>query len=334
MLSKYTGVFLGIGAVLAVIAYRPWRRHLLTPHPYAAALLAFLMFTPVLIWNAQHDWASFRFQFAGRFAGQSFSAASVLSYAGLQFVVATPVIVAAIAWFCARTFAKPRRLFAPRWIIVACFSAPLFAVMAYKSLRYNIHLNWTLPLYLSLLPAVAQLGLAQTRRMRQQLQGFSWHKAILATLLISAGADALAIIYLLVLQPHVQWISALRPWAQIAANVQTIEENLEAETGREPLVIAGGKYRLASELAFYRTPLERKIRASDFTTSQWIVHGSGLGYPYWAEEKRWTNSDCVIVDDNNEIDKFASRFEHFEIKDEISYGRSRYRIAIGRGWRN
>jgi hypothetical protein len=64
------------------------------------------------------------------------------------------------------------------------------------------------------------------------------------------------------------------------------------------------------------------------------VHGSGLGYPYWAEEKRWTNSDCVIVDDNNEIDKFASRFEHFEIKEEISYGRSRYRIAIGRGWRN
>src|SRR6185369_4661226 len=46
MLSKYTGVFLGVGAVLAVIVYRPWRRHLLTPHPYAAALLAFLMFTP------------------------------------------------------------------------------------------------------------------------------------------------------------------------------------------------------------------------------------------------------------------------------------------------
>ena len=57
-----------------------------------------------------------------------------------------------------------RRLLAPRWLLAACFSLPLLAVMSYKSLSCGIRLNWTLPLYLSLLPAIARLGLAQARR--------------------------------------------------------------------------------------------------------------------------------------------------------------------------
>ena len=71
ILSKYTGIFLGLGALLAVVGHQPWRRHLRSVHPYAASLLAFVMFTPVLIWNDRHDWASFRFQFVNRFANEN-----------------------------------------------------------------------------------------------------------------------------------------------------------------------------------------------------------------------------------------------------------------------
>src|SRR4030095_7472342 len=35
MWSKYTGVFLGLGALLAVLGPPPWRRHLRSVHPYA-----------------------------------------------------------------------------------------------------------------------------------------------------------------------------------------------------------------------------------------------------------------------------------------------------------
>ena len=35
-----------------------------TPGPYLAVALASLVMVPVLLWNAQHDWASFRFQLA------------------------------------------------------------------------------------------------------------------------------------------------------------------------------------------------------------------------------------------------------------------------------
>lgn len=62
LLSKYTLGLLGIAALVFVIIdsiARQWMKH---PHPYLAALLALLLFSPVVIWNYQHDWASFAFQ--------------------------------------------------------------------------------------------------------------------------------------------------------------------------------------------------------------------------------------------------------------------------------
>jgi dolichol-phosphate mannosyltransferase len=331
MLSKYTGVFAAVGATLALITYRPWRRQFLSPHPYMACVFAFLMFLPVLIWNANHEWASFRFQFTDRFAGQKFSVSKVLEYLGMQVVVATPVVLGVMIWAGARAW-KKRQMPAPRWIMAGAFSLPLLFMMGYKSLRYEIHLNWTLPLYLSVLPAAVQLGLVQGRRLR--FQTVPWLKATVGTIAICATANILTLIYVLALQPHMQLVSSLRPWKELAKSVEAIEERLEKETGREPLIIGAGKYRLASELAFYRTPFEHSVRASDFTTSQWIAHGAGLGFPYWANEKLWNQSDCVVIDDTNDLQKFAPHFKQFEVADEVQYGKSHYQIAIGRGRRD
>ena len=63
MLSKFTVIML-LPAVLAFALVPDWRRRwLVSPYPWAAALIAVIVFAPVLIWNYQHDWASFRFQF-------------------------------------------------------------------------------------------------------------------------------------------------------------------------------------------------------------------------------------------------------------------------------
>ncbi|MGH7177754.1 MAG: glycosyltransferase family 39 protein, partial [Tepidisphaeraceae bacterium] len=98
MLSKYTGVFLALGGVLAVVGCRPYRRHLLTVHPYLAALLALAIFSPVIVWNAQHDWASFRFQFMDRFAGNRLSWETPPQFVVMQFAVATPILLIGMLW--------------------------------------------------------------------------------------------------------------------------------------------------------------------------------------------------------------------------------------------
>ncbi len=57
--SKYTVVLPGGGLALWLIATREGRLWLHTPWPWSAALVALLLFTPVLSWNAWHGWASF-----------------------------------------------------------------------------------------------------------------------------------------------------------------------------------------------------------------------------------------------------------------------------------
>jgi 4-amino-4-deoxy-L-arabinose transferase-like glycosyltransferase len=63
-LAKLHGIFLLLGTGLFILTSPAHRHWLLSPWPYAAALVAALVFSPVIIWNVQHDWVSFSFQAA------------------------------------------------------------------------------------------------------------------------------------------------------------------------------------------------------------------------------------------------------------------------------
>ncbi len=333
LLSKYTGIFLGLGALLAVIGHQPWRRHLRSVHPYLASVMAFVMFAPVLIWNDRHDWASFRFQFVNRFANETISAASVASFALWQLAIATPFVLAGVVWIYARMLRSRRRLLTARWWLALCFSLPLLLVMSYKSLKYNIHLNWTMPAFLSVFPAVAQAGLNLCRRAGRKFIGRACRRAALGTAAVCLILNLLALAYVLVLQPRTGLLAPLRPWGELAAAVEKVADRLKAESGREPLVVGADKYRMASVLAFYRMPLVSKVRASDFTTSGWILGGEGLGFPYWTEKDKWIGCDCIIVDDSNDLKQFASRFKKFEMAEDVHLNGKTYYVGIGRGLR-
>jgi hypothetical protein len=101
------------------------------------------------------------------------------------------------------------------------------------------------------------------------------------------------------------------------------------------LIIGTDKYRIASVLAFYRTPMEGDVRASNFTTSGWILGSDGLGYPYWTTKDQWIGGDCIVVDDDqNDIKEFASRFNTYEAAGELTLNQRTYYIYIGHGLRN
>jgi len=66
LLSKYPMALVGIAAAVFVLLDGPSRRCVRRPHPYLAMLLAGAIFSPVIVWNALHQWASFAFQTTGR----------------------------------------------------------------------------------------------------------------------------------------------------------------------------------------------------------------------------------------------------------------------------
>src|ERR1700756_2316578 len=59
LLSKYTALFFGPSILIWLISVPKLRRWLLTPWPYVGGLVSLLMFTPVILWNADHHWVSF-----------------------------------------------------------------------------------------------------------------------------------------------------------------------------------------------------------------------------------------------------------------------------------
>ncbi|MEO8883080.1 MAG: glycosyltransferase family 39 protein [Devosia sp.] len=65
-LTKYSGVLLGIGVFLYILSNRSLRPLFRSPHLYIAALLAFVLQLPYIIWNAQNGFASFRFHLEDR----------------------------------------------------------------------------------------------------------------------------------------------------------------------------------------------------------------------------------------------------------------------------
>ena len=105
LLSKFTVVMM-LPAVLAFMLVPDWRlRQLRSPYPWLAALIAIGLFSPVLIWNYQHDWASFRFQAVRAVAVHDFSLRTVGDYVGLQWglvgFVLFPVVLSGLiltAW--------------------------------------------------------------------------------------------------------------------------------------------------------------------------------------------------------------------------------------------
>jgi len=65
LLGKYTMVMIGPVFLIALLTLD--RRALRTPWPYLGGLVALLVLLPNLIWNAQHDWLTLRFQFGHGF---------------------------------------------------------------------------------------------------------------------------------------------------------------------------------------------------------------------------------------------------------------------------
>jgi 4-amino-4-deoxy-L-arabinose transferase-like glycosyltransferase len=100
LLSKFTAIML-LPAVVAFALVPGWRgRWLVSPYPWLAVLIALIVFSPVLIWNAQHDWASFRFQLVRATATHAFSGRTIGDYIGLQFglvgFVLLPVVLSGL----------------------------------------------------------------------------------------------------------------------------------------------------------------------------------------------------------------------------------------------
>ena len=100
------------------------------------------MFSPVLIWNYQHDWASFRFQAVRATAAHEFSLRTVGDYIGLQWglvgFVLLPVVLSALALTAWRGY----RAREPVAILLSTAVIVPFLYFFWKSLTLRVGDTW------------------------------------------------------------------------------------------------------------------------------------------------------------------------------------------------
>jgi 4-amino-4-deoxy-L-arabinose transferase-like glycosyltransferase len=108
LLAKYTAVLL-LPAIGAFVLVPAWRKSQITSaYLWLGAGIALLVFSPVLYWNAVHDWASFRFQLDRPVQVSGWTAKFLLDFIGQQFALAGfvlfPIVLGGTAMLAVRGY--------------------------------------------------------------------------------------------------------------------------------------------------------------------------------------------------------------------------------------
>lgn len=153
--SKYTAIMLWVGLAGFLLTY-PGKRGLMRSYkPYIALLIFLITISPVIIWNFQHDWISFRFQSSDRFTEMDTMGIQIKYFfgnIGTQLFLLLPVLY---IFVLLGVFRQLRQYFASRfrpdynqWFLW-WFSAPLILGFTAISMVYWVKLNWMMPAYIS-----------------------------------------------------------------------------------------------------------------------------------------------------------------------------------------
>jgi dolichol-phosphate mannosyltransferase len=291
------GLALGLGAVSkysigllvpVAMAFMLWdgksRRWWLRWEPYTAALIAVAVFSPVILWNVQHDWASFAFQTSRRLAeNPRFSLHKLIASA---VVLITPTgVLAVIAAFigvkpaAAAAIGAGADALRHRRLLNIAILVPL-AVFALFSLRHEVKLDWTGAPWIAALPVIAA-GMISTDAGLRGLQAWvraAWNPTFAIVLLIyGAGLH-----YLVLGLPGLGYSNhpELVPvgWRELSSRVAAAATASHGHNGNDPLIVGMDRYAIASELAFYG--VERTNVAVE-TSSSHLFGGLGLMYERW-----------------------------------------------------
>ena len=145
LLSKYTALFFGPAILIWLIVVPKLRHWLISPWLYLGGVVALLMFSPVILWNADHHWVSFIKQM-GRARIEDFRPAFLAELIPTQFAFATPAVwilgaMGLYALYQRRAGAMGARVLVNTmfWTIVAYF--------IWHSLHARVEANWFAPVY-------------------------------------------------------------------------------------------------------------------------------------------------------------------------------------------
>jgi dolichol-phosphate mannosyltransferase len=304
LLSKYTAVMLAPSLGLFLLLSPRRRGWLLRPQPWLALAAGLLVFAPVLVWNAQHEWASFLFQSTRTVGQRSAPVKNVFEFWLLQLLILGPIPLVVFGAVALRGVRRRWMTGGDVWNLSLSFFLPLFAVFVLASFKTEVHINWTAPAFLSLVigaAAIFQEGIE--RRLR--LAARYWRVAGWCVVAFAVGAAGLGVSTRVFGIPKALTPSRMAGWRQLAAHVNAAKAELERVTGQDAFVLGTDRYNMAAELGFY-------TRDPGNCVNSFALGKQGLGFHYWTDLNALENRPAVAILTKPDERTLAELNDHFD----------------------
>lgn len=257
LLTKYTMVFFYLSAFLFIVFAKEQRFWLGKKEPYIAFILSLLVFSPVIIWNINHDWVTLRHTAGQAHISDGFriSLKYFFNFLGSQIALMTPLLFFVVIYGAIKAFlSRPSRKGTwSQWDFTSSlvsrylfwFWAPVLGFFILKSFQGKVQGNWAIPAYVTAIIASSDYFLKQDVIKKGT-------KIVLAIAMLLAFSLSLAGHYPGIYSSYFKKdpTSRFRGWNELGIKVQDVYNEMVLSENRVVFIFSK-RYQISSELAFY-----------------------------------------------------------------------------------
>ncbi len=307
VLTKYSMLLWPLIVILFLCIDRPSRGKLKTSGPWIMAFVSLLFLTPILIWNARHEWVSFHHvssQIGTQNNGGNTFAFLASQLAALNPFVAGIMIAASVYVFRSKSNPHYREL-----LFLLCIGGFFFLLCLLDSLKAKVQANWPAPAYFTLLILTAYSIAVQWRAVKGWFVG-----AVVFAIIMQPILHDMTRLY-----PVVGWINSTFPkWVRkdgqpilraknvdLEYKLRGIANPLASTVWSDLQALPPGSFVLceayedASQLAFYLPGQPKTYFAGSYWTEPFPIRRRWTQFDIWPDRAldrtELIGHDCIYV---------------------------------------
>ncbi len=291
MLSKYTMLLFLPSLFFAMLFTTSYRKRLFSYRPWLGLLIGCLLFTPVILWNMENDWVTFRhvlFQGGGD-QGPFFTLSFLPDFFGAQALLVSPVLFLFILVGWIKGW-KGEQIPRPQASFLIWMSLTTFLVFTLLALHVRIYGNWPAPAFLTAFVLIAALyspgQVGKIGEIRETTSQYClWWLGLSLTFIASVLILAQLLYPVLPLRAELDRVAKeTRGWDSLG---ERVDKEVQGMPRPEETFVFGLRYQFASELAFYMQGQPRTV-----SINRWSRPNV---YDFWFQDKMLLGQDAVGI---------------------------------------